>query len=57
MKTDKQLLIEVANQIELWAIESKKGGHSTHQVKSQTEWADKIYAHIHKHERPERYDW
>jgi hypothetical protein len=44
--TDKELLREVANQLDRWARESESGGWSTHQVNPQRQLADKIYAHL-----------
>lgn len=43
---DKQLLREIAQQLEKWVKQSETGGWSTHQVKLQQELATNIYAHL-----------
>jgi hypothetical protein len=48
MKTDRQLLKELAAQLEAWAIESRKGGWSTHQVGPMENKAAEIWAHLGK---------
>lgn len=44
--TDREMLIEIAKQLEAWAKQSVDGGWSTHQVKPQCNLADDIYKHI-----------
>lgn len=43
---DKELLREIAEQLDKWAIESQTGGWSTHQVDPQRKLAQKIYSHL-----------
>ena len=45
--TDKELLSEIAENLEQWAIESQNGGWSTHQVKPQIELAATIKLHLY----------
>ena len=46
MNKDKQLLKQIAEQLDKWANQSESGGWSTHQVKPQRELADQIHAHL-----------
>lgn len=46
MKTDRELLQEIAAQLEAWAKESTQGGWSTHQVRPMEAKANEIWAHL-----------
>lgn len=47
---EKQLLRKIAGQLELWVLESREGGWSTHQTKSMKQKAKEIYNLLGKEE-------
>ena len=46
MNADKELLKEIAHQLDQWATQSERGGWSTHQVEPMRKLASRIYAHL-----------
>lgn len=46
MKTDTQMLVELAAQLEKWATESREGGWSTHQVDPMRRKVQEICDHL-----------
>lgn len=45
--TNEEFLQQIATQLRQWAVESRSGGWSTHQVEKQRKLADKIDEHLH----------
>jgi len=57
MQTDKELLNEIAHQLDRWSVESLNGGWSTHQVAPMRDLSLKIFAHLGRPISPQSYTY
>lgn len=48
MNEDKELLLEIAQQLDRWAIETYTGSWSTHQVRPMRDLSLQIFVHLER---------